>query len=136
MSGSAAPLRNLLVATIDEQADAVFSIAEIRAKSTRVVEIVPKQAVLAVLVREELFVSFVVLQFDKGPVYMPDGKTICDQLVDETLMSVVFYGEGPSGALRELRHTYWGDEHGYIFYVHADIVIAALNALREWFDLT
>lgn len=114
---------------------AVYTMAEIRAKSTRVIELIPKCAVLAVLIDpDEVHVSFAVFEFASGPCFMPDGKTTVDGLVDETQMTVLFHGEGPSSALRELRHTYWGED-GYIFYVHADTVIAALNALREWFDL-
>ena len=53
-----------------------------------------------------------------------------------TLVSVVFYGEGPGGKddpLRECRHTYWGED-GYLFYPNGVVIAAALQALSEFFD--
>lgn len=48
----------------------------------------------------------------------------------------IMHGEGPSGSLRELRHTHWGDPHnaGYIFYPSANLICAAFSALERWFD--
>lgn len=46
----------------------------------------------------------------------------------------VFHGCGPTGALRECRHTYWGEE-GYIFYPKKRVIKAALKALEEFYDL-
>lgn len=50
-----------------------------------------------------------------------------------TKVSCVFYGEGPTGSLRECRHTYWGKD-GYIFYPNGPIICAAFTALAEFFD--
>lgn len=49
-------------------------------------------------------------------------------------LSLVFYGEGPSGDLRECRHTYWGED-GYLFYPNKKVISSALTALSEFFDL-
>lgn len=46
----------------------------------------------------------------------------------------VFHGYGYSGALRELRHSYWGED-GYIFYPQASVITSALTMLKEWFDV-
>jgi hypothetical protein len=45
----------------------------------------------------------------------------------------VFYGDGPSGSLRECRHTYWGED-GYLFYPDGRIIAAAFKALSEFYD--
>lgn len=47
----------------------------------------------------------------------------------------LFYGDGPVGALRECRHTYWGENgDGYIFYPDGKLILAALRALAEFYD--
>lgn len=43
------------------------------------------------------------------------------------------HGYGYSGALREARHTYFGDE-GYVFYVDPLRLAWAFDCLRRWFD--
>lgn len=48
--------------------------------------------------------------------------------------SSVFHGEGPSGSLRECRHTYWGYD-GYIFYPNARLITDAFRVLSEFYDL-
>lgn len=58
-------------------------------------------------------------------------------LVENIGATLVFHGEGPSGHLREPRHTYWGDESsGYLFYPRAKIIVAGLEALKEFYDFT
>lgn len=47
--------------------------------------------------------------------------------------AIVFHGEGPSGSLRECRHTYWGED-GYLFYPDGPVIVAALKALSEFYD--
>lgn len=43
--------------------------------------------------------------------------------------------EGPSEALREARHSWWGDEgNGYCYYMDFANVRAALLVLEEFFD--
>ena len=44
------------------------------------------------------------------------------------------YGEGPSGALRECRHSYIGDD-GYVFYLNKKNFIAALDWLSQHYDM-
>lgn len=50
-------------------------------------------------------------------------------------MNCIFHGEGPSGNLRECRHTWWGENsEGYVFYPDGDIICAAFKVLAQWFD--
>ena len=44
------------------------------------------------------------------------------------------YGEGPSGNLRECRHSYIGEE-GYVFYLNKVNMIDALNWLAKYYDM-
>lgn len=46
---------------------------------------------------------------------------------------LVFHGEGPTGVLRECRHTYWGED-GYVFYPSGTVIKAAFKALAEFYD--
>ncbi len=71
---------------------------------------------------ESTWMHFAVLQF------------VCSDGDDKNVLTqVVFHGEGPSGNLRECRHTYWGDE-GYIFYPNGKVIMAAFRALAEFYD--
>lgn len=54
---------------------------------------------------------------------------------ESTKVEVVVYGCGPTGDLRELRHTWWGDNKGYIFYPSITIITKAFNELKKYFDL-
>lgn len=51
----------------------------------------------------------------------------------------IFNGGGPSGSLREMRHTYWGSEEGreagYVFSCPAKLIMLALEVLGRWFYL-
>lgn len=51
-----------------------------------------------------------------------------------TLVNIVFCGDGPTGSLREPRHMWWGDEEGYTFYLPAKAVIKTLQILEKYFD--
>lgn len=55
---------------------------------------------------------------------------------DDTYVSLMFHGEGTGPNLKELRHTHWGDKPypGYVFYMHVDKTIAALQVLKKYFD--
>lgn len=46
---------------------------------------------------------------------------------------VLAHGYGPSGSLREARHTHIG-ERGYVFYVMPDLLTAAFKILERWFN--
>jgi hypothetical protein len=85
---------------------------------------------LAVQVEDELHVSFAVFRGAFGP------STINGKIVDGPKVELMFHGHGPSGSLRELRHTVWGArEDGYIFDPDMSIIGAAFTALGEWFDV-
>lgn len=48
---------------------------------------------------------------------------------------MLLHGSGFSGALRECRHIWWGDNgDGYTFYLNFKVIEAALAELRRWFD--
>lgn len=49
----------------------------------------------------------------------------------ETLFVVHGYG----GYLREMRHTYFGDESGYMFYLNKTRLIKALEYCEKYFDM-
>lgn len=70
----------------------------------------------------DIWLKFAVLEFVASDV---DGRNQEGELV--------FWGEGPSGNLRECRHTYWGDG-GYCFYPSGVTISAALARLADYFD--
>jgi hypothetical protein len=51
------------------------------------------------------------------------------------LVECFLKGDGPSDILRECRHTWWGDENGYMFYVNKKNIVAVLNRLSDFFDM-
>lgn len=53
---------------------------------------------------------------------------------DSTLCTVLWHGEGPSGSMRECRHSYIGED-GYVFYVSKKNFTAALEWLERHYDL-
>lgn len=101
----------------------LYAEPDIRAKATCVVEL-KQDGQLAVLALDELSVSFVVFRFAAST---SDGS-------HPTLYERVFDGEGPSGDLRELRHTDWGKD-GYLFYAPGELIADAFEKLKEWFDV-
>jgi hypothetical protein len=72
---------------------------------------------------DDIAVKFAVLSNAGG--YIKDGVTIEEGLC-------VFHGEGYAGNLREVRHTYWG-ENGYIYYVDGALITAAFARLSQLF---
>lgn len=72
-------------------------------------------------IRDNLHVQFAVFHLSYG-----DDK--------DTMMSCVFHGTGPSGSLRECRHTWWGDDEGYVFYPPGRLITQAFQCLSEFFD--
>lgn len=50
-----------------------------------------------------------------------------------TMPTLQFHGKGLSGALRECRHTYWGED-GYIFYPNGKVISEAFKELSIYFD--
>jgi hypothetical protein len=48
---------------------------------------------------------------------------------------LVAHGAGPSGNLREPRHTFFGHEaDGYVFYVRPKLLAWGFKILERWFD--
>lgn len=103
----------------------VYDLAHVRAMAHRVDDL--GFGYLAVNIVDGLHVSFVVFRFHCGPA-TKNGVEVAGEKVQ-----MVFRGSGPSGSLRELRHTHWGED-GYIFYPDAKLIAAAFDRLAEWFD--
>jgi hypothetical protein len=74
-----------------------------------------------------LHVEFAVFGFHDGP------ATRNGEVVSPEHHIMIMHGSGPSGSLRECRHTWWG-ENGYVHYLHFAAIEAALRELRRWFD--
>ena len=116
------------IKSIANNDDKVFALDAVRLVADRVIDL-PRDGKLAVA-SSGGWVSFVVLGF----AYSETDAT-------GVHMVHIFHGDGPGGAkgeaLRELRHTYWGeaDNSGYIFYPSGALITAALEALEEWFDV-
>lgn len=106
----------------------VYDLAHIKATARRCIDLDPG---LLAVDDDDGHVSFVVFEFNSGP------STRAGVEVDGVKMERVLHGRGFSGALRELRHTYWGESSnaGYIYYLNGKLIANALAALREWFDL-
>lgn len=100
----------------------LYADADVRAKATFAIE-VADQGLLAVL-EHEGHVSFVVLDW-AGAEGVTEGAPVVRQLV--------FRGCGPSGELRELRHTWWGED-GYVHLPQGALIADAFAKLERWFD--
>lgn len=130
----------------------VYAEAEMRLHATHVIELLPPstafstrgrddhpEGLLAVLEHDDkLHVSFVVFRFASGHGYDQQGN-----VVQPPTWEPVFRGHGPSGCLRELRHTNWGrwgyehpdrGQRGYVFYAPGPVITAAFRELARWFD--
>lgn len=83
---------------------------------------------LRVLVEDHFHVSWALLEWAGGPSVDVHGKE-----VEPAHYQVVAHGYGPSGSLREPRHTYFGDE-GYVFYVQPALLAWGFEQLKRWFD--
>lgn len=106
--------------------DVEYSGDEIRRIATYTLDLVgSKGGLLAVCETETNWVEFTVFEFA--------GKHSDESF---TRYSRVFHGIGPSGSLRELRHTFWGepDNGGYIFYPDGRLICDAFQKLGRWFD--
>lgn len=73
-------------------------------------------------------IEFVVCTFGCGPSTNTKGE-----LCDPELWRCEFKGYGFTGFLRELRHTWYGED-GYIFYPDIGLMQAAFKRLEAWFD--
>lgn len=90
-------------------------------------------------VREICKDGWLVLNWDEQKLWLKFavlGWCTSDSDGSNVLAEQVFYGEGPSGNLRECRHTWWGENGGgYLFYPKAKVIKAGLDALAEFYDL-
>lgn len=113
-------LMEMLTAETDFQGSGcdVYDLAAVRTVAERVLDL--EYGYLAMRT-EDGWVSFVV--FDLWSIN-----------ADATKLGVVFHGTGP-GSLRELRHTYWGGDDGYLPSPSTKLITAAFDALKEWFDV-
>ena len=90
------------------------------------------EGILVARWRHELWLEFAVLSWCCGEGLDNEGRIVSAEQYEH-----MFHGDGPSGNLRELRHTFWGDptNSGYIFYPSGKLIEAAFAELREWFDV-
>lgn len=74
------------------------------------------------------WVNFAVLEFASSNSDGTDREYEC-----------FWYGEGPSGSLRELRHSWFGSspksDDGYVFYINRSKMNTAFDFLSEYFDV-
>jgi len=91
----------------------------------------PPRGLLAVIEDGE-HVEFAVFEWQGGPATDVSGAQ-----VEAARFRRVFEGSGPSGALRELRHTTWGEDDapGYLNSPSAKVIAEAFAQLRRWFDI-
>lgn len=108
------------VAVADHKGDCVFREVDIRALATTVIALDGKGLLAAV--ERDTAVSFVVFAFSSSNVDGTDAVYEC-----------IFHGNGFAGGLRELRHSYWGED-GYVFYPSATLIAGAFKELQRWFD--
>lgn len=105
-----------------------YALTNVRSHATSVSELFANgvgPGLLAVLEDDaRVIVSFVVLEAMVGE--GSDGHP--------ALYRMVFEGHGVSGSLRELRHTYWGDD-GYLHFPPSKLISDAFAKLEEWFDV-
>ena len=107
-----------LIGEIGLNEDVVYRVDKIP-KDLKVIRL-KRQGAIVFNLRDDLWVKFAVCSL----AFTQDN-------ID--YLSLVFQGEGPSDNLRELRHTYWGED-GYIFYVNGIEITEAFAHLAEYFD--
>lgn len=101
----------------------VYDLAQIHAVADRVIDL-GAGAVMTIAIDSEI-VDLAVFGFSYGPTLPPQYGV---------KLYLILHGDGPAGELRELRHTYWGDD-GYLFYPDVRVIVAAMAALKEWLDV-
>jgi hypothetical protein len=80
--------------------------------------------------------GYLILNFDKDRFWLNFAVLrwqSSNQKGGDVHCGMVFHGSGPTGSLRELRHTWWGED-GYLFYVPGALVSNAFKALSAYFD--
>lgn len=95
-------------------------------KATHAVEKLTGSSWLAIDERDG-WVDFLLLEFTSE----------CDEF--GVVVSIPVRGSGTTGSLRELRHTWWGDENdredGYWFYPNLEAVALMAIRLQRYFDV-
>lgn len=91
------------------------------------------------LISESLWVAHDYAKNEKGYCWMNFGffefKSIeMGKNYNHAECDMLMYGSGPVGALKECRHTYWGD-NGYIFYPNKQNIIKALEWLEKFYEM-
>jgi hypothetical protein len=81
------------------------------------------------VINEEDFLwgKFAIMKFRTRQTY-PETET------DNTKLDVIWHGKGPISVLRELRHSYFGD-NGYIFYVNRKDMELSFEYLSKYYDM-
>lgn len=85
--------------------------------------------------RDSIMVDFAVLRFHSSNIDGSGGMYAC-----------FWYGVGFSGSIRECRHSYFGEPasyweedqkpiDGYVSYLNGDLVKAACDVLKSYFDM-
>jgi hypothetical protein len=97
----------------------VYSLSELK-KNNEVIEVCEDGYVVWNKTKDYWY-KFAVMQFH----YSVDDEN--------TFVTPIFIGEGPSDNLRECRHTQWGT-NGYIFYPDGQIIVAAFKELAKYYD--
>lgn len=119
-------IAELQVDTSPVNGDRMYSLAQVREISTRLVELVPDRYWLAVRELGHL-VEYALLDFHMG-----------DEGV--TYVGCIMHGVGFADGLREMRHTYFpGGAEGedrYVFYLPMSAMRKAFDILEEYFDGT
>ena len=106
------------VSIVNDDGDTVYSLKEAR-QGNEVKELDGGWFVYNI--KDDLHVNFAVFHLAYS-----DDK--------DTMMECVFQGSGPSGSLRECRHTWWGDDEGYVFYPPGKLIAQAFQELSVFFD--
>lgn len=93
------------------------------AKDFEVVELFQNGKLILNFDKNKFILNFAVMSFCSSDM---DGENI--------LLSPVFNGSGCLGNLRECRHTWWGDEDGYVYYPDGRLIKDAFDKLSKYFD--
>lgn len=107
--------------------ESFWKLSDIRKSFVECVEIIKDSAWLAVN-NDDNCISYILFDF-----MMSDGNGI------NIKVKTVFFGHGYGGSLREMRHTYFGNDFrevdGYLYYPPCKAIAAAFDYLGKYFDL-
>jgi hypothetical protein len=110
-----------------DHTQAIYSLDEIKEKATEVIKL-PSGGWLALYKQDDghEWYHYGLFQFAGAE---SDGDK-------NTMVEKIFIGQGPSGNLREMRHTYFGEKDGYIFYLPMKMIREAFDVLSKYYDET